>query len=455
VLNISSDGSLTCITNYTDNSGGGSIDGVEHFYYENTTGLVYLTGYIDDYLTILNLTNPMSITVADSISLSVFDTIAVAVATVGSDKFAFVSSTTTNQGIKVVNVTNPLNILYYGLFNETSGSCILNTIHDMYTYGDYLYVGSDTDDCFYVIKLTAESDAPIFAKFNGITTNFNKYTSSYFTNLSGVTLEVSSYGYIEWNQGVNVSNADFNTHVDIGSGYIYVNSSALHPSLNSSANITFYNTGGANLILLKNGAPCTTCTFISFSGGNLTYQVTGFSNYSLTMNITLISPSNGNSSINSPVYFVSNITDFTTIVNATLYTNESGTFAARETRWNGEVPWNDTDLRVLYHFNNESVFGENGTKIFDWSRTGINLSCPDTCPIYNASGRFGSAQYKQPSDNDFFAPDSDYFTNWTALTIVAWINPLRNQSEQGGEGGDIVSKRNDGNIDPNGNYDAF
>ena len=75
-------------------------------------------------------------------------------------------------------------------------------------------------------------------------------------------------------------------------------------------------------------------------------------------NISLRSPATGSSTPDTLIEFLSNMTDNEYVVNATLYTNDTGTWTARETRWNGEVAYNDTALVVLYHFNNESAFGE-------------------------------------------------------------------------------------------------
>jgi len=64
--------------------------------------------------------------------------------------------------------------------------------------------------------------------------------------------------------------------------------SAKYPSLNVSANLTLYNLPFSHTpAILKNEEVCFDCGFIGYDGGNLTFSVAGFSNYSAGANSQL------------------------------------------------------------------------------------------------------------------------------------------------------------------------
>lgn len=114
--------------------------------------------------------------------------------------------------------------------------------------------------------------------FNGSSTNFSTLLSE---NVSNLVLEVSGNGKIAWLNTVNISNSNYDLNVDIGNGYIYVNSSALSSSHNSSANLTIESHGKSYPLVYKDGSFCSSCTVLSTSGGDITFNVTGFSNYTI------------------------------------------------------------------------------------------------------------------------------------------------------------------------------
>ena len=54
-----------------DSAGAGSIDGIVSFYYENSTGLVYVPAPVDDYLSIYNVSTKTSIVALGSVTNAV------------------------------------------------------------------------------------------------------------------------------------------------------------------------------------------------------------------------------------------------------------------------------------------------------------------------------------------------------------------------------------------------
>jgi len=152
ILNISANGVLTCVGSYASSAPPYSVDGAQDFYYEESTEYLYVPSVTDRYLTILNIANRASITAVGEVYLDATG-VSVAVNTVGSKKFAFVGSTTAGKGIKVVDVTNPSGLVLNQTFNQTSGTCVYNTVYGIASSGNMLYATSGGDSCFYSIKL--------------------------------------------------------------------------------------------------------------------------------------------------------------------------------------------------------------------------------------------------------------------------------------------------------------
>lgn len=108
--------------------------------------------------------------------------------------------------------------------------------------------------------------------------------------------------------------------------------------------------------------------------------------------VTLLSPLDA-SSQSPTITFESAVIDMVSVVNASLYTNRTGTWQLEETRWAGEYAYNDSGLIALYHFNNETQFGENASLAYDFSGMGNNATCAaGECPTHLPNGgRFGGA----------------------------------------------------------------
>jgi hypothetical protein len=119
-----------------------------------------------------------------------------------------------------------------------------------------------------------------FDEFDGDnTTNFTIIEDP--DEIYGATLE-NAYGMIVWDGPVNSVGQDFDANVDIGQGFVNVNTGGLHSSFNSSATITLYNVQGLIYpVILIDGVLCSSsvCQITSYSGGNIVFTVTHFTNY--------------------------------------------------------------------------------------------------------------------------------------------------------------------------------
>ena len=168
--------------------------------------------------------------------------------------------------------------------NVTQGPHILN-----------LYANNSQGETAKNVSFTANSTIFIisynefFGSNKGSSTDFNASTYEDIQNLSGVILEHTTYGKITFNEGINLT-ADnnfsdrllnLNNNTNISLNRIELNSTAL-PNFDKSATIVIYNLAFDDPRILRDGSVCASsiCTFESYSGGNLKFNVTGFSIYS-------------------------------------------------------------------------------------------------------------------------------------------------------------------------------
>jgi hypothetical protein len=154
LLNVSDTGAISCVgSGYTDGAGDGSINGLESFYYEESTQYLYVTSPIDGYLTILTNIATGTPTLVGSVG-GMTTPISVAVSsTFDGTKYAFVGSSTAGQGITIINITNSATPTIVDVFNQTSGSCVYNRVYGLNVVENYLYITSGNDYCFYSIAL--------------------------------------------------------------------------------------------------------------------------------------------------------------------------------------------------------------------------------------------------------------------------------------------------------------
>jgi hypothetical protein len=128
-----------------------------------------------------------------------------------------------------------------------------------------------------------------YSKFKGATTDFEKHyiNVSSLRKLPNVTLERPGVGRIHWNNSLNVLKADLDSNIQILPGKISVRSEILDSSFNSSATLTIYGLSMEDPIILKNDHICVECQLQSYSDGVLTFDVKGFSNYTVVENTSL------------------------------------------------------------------------------------------------------------------------------------------------------------------------
>jgi len=114
---------------------------------------------------------------------------------------------------------------------------------------------------------------------NFISTNLSAVN---ITDVINLMLKDINYGTINFSESIDLSTGlDINSYVNISDNRIEINSTAL-PSLNISAELTFYNLTFSNPRLLIDDSVCPSsiCTELSYSSNTLRFNVTHFTAYS-------------------------------------------------------------------------------------------------------------------------------------------------------------------------------
>ncbi len=208
-----------------------------------------------------------------------------------------------------------------------------------------------------------------YTEFNGSqSTDFNNVTD--MTNVSNATLQTNT-AKITWCNNVNAYGADFDTNTEFGFAFVNVNSTGLNSTFNSSATITFYNLPwNGTPTIFKDGFPCQDCRLNFYSGGNLSFNIIHFSNYSAGVNANLsiwddTDPEGGGQTkyIDEQIKFYANYTNITSgepINGSGVYCNISFNVTP-----NGPFNMTFNSTSGLYEYNRS--FSSLGT--FNWNVT--------------------------------------------------------------------------------------
>ena len=121
-----------------------------------------------------------------------------------------------------------------------------------------------------------------YETFDGDTTDFDNYSESELSNLSGVVLEKTLYGMVEFNEPLDIMSmdggdyiVDFDSDLEISNNLINVDEYNL-PGINKSANLSIYGLSYVIPLIYHNGALCSDCVLISYSGGILKFNTPEF-----------------------------------------------------------------------------------------------------------------------------------------------------------------------------------
>ncbi|MBI1972651.1 hypothetical protein HYS50_01455 [Candidatus Woesearchaeota archaeon] len=129
-----------------------------------------------------------------------------------------------------------------------------------------------------------------YSKYDALTTAFSTLNESDLETIQNMILEISSFGKIEFNEVINMTddnitdeNVDINPdyHINITSMLIFINETVFPNLEGKQASIAFYNVSFANPRVLRNGVACpvTICTSQTLANQILTVSISGFSQY--------------------------------------------------------------------------------------------------------------------------------------------------------------------------------
>ncbi|MEK6758000.1 MAG: hypothetical protein AABX88_02625, partial [Nanoarchaeota archaeon] len=189
-----------------------------------------------------------------------------------------------NYNVTDTNNVNNCSLIFGGVVNQTNTSITKSVVQNFtlnnLVVGAYNWSVNCTDSSNNINGTSLREFAVITAtNFSGQTTNLENVNVSNITNL---LIEDANYGLINFSVSVDLSNGtNIDEYVNISNNRIEINSSAL-PALNVSARLTLYNLSFTDPRILRDGSVCpsTICTEISYTGGNLIFNVTQFSVYS-------------------------------------------------------------------------------------------------------------------------------------------------------------------------------
>ena len=242
----------------------------------------------------------------------------------------------------------------------------------------------------------------IYDTFSGETTDFNNYVTP--DSVSGAILEIPEFGKIIWNNPINIISQDFDTNVNISKNYIFVNSSALDSSINTSANITLRNISLVYPIIYRNGVLCSSCTIYDYSNNDLSFTVSSFSNYTSAEGTNLSIYDDTDNlliRVDEQLTFYANYTNITSAssINGTntyceFRENSSGSFVLE-----GNMTFNTTT--GLYEYN--KTFSSNGTFTF-------NVSCFNDLGYANLSS-VDTFDVAPPPDVELYIQNVTYSNN--------------------------------------------
>jgi len=123
-------------------------------------------------------------------------------------------------------------------------------------------------------------------KFNGSTTDFLRMSDEQLSSIDNMTLEITPYGKIIFNESINLSEVldndvvDLDRNVNIEENFVSVNTEHF-TNLRKSAIISLYNLSFDNPRILKDGGVCSSCGILGYISGNLTFGTISFSNYTV------------------------------------------------------------------------------------------------------------------------------------------------------------------------------
>ena len=299
-------------------------------------------------------------------------------------------------------------------FNTSGTGNLTITAIDSSTYSEMFNDDSQTTDDLELLELRCGENI-LFNKYDSVND-----TSIYLVKSDGERIKLAdTIGNSFSIKSIYAEN--FNCDNQIAYHTIKELSTGAHTQeFNFSGTLAYaYNTvGGTNFTYLTNG---TTTNSFNYSTGVFNGTYYNETTASIMVNIT--------NAINNGTY-LSQIFDAGSSVtwnNLSWAASAYGGILDTQAQENSFVGGaNLTDLVLLLHFNNQSAYGENNTRFYDFSGKDKNGTCGPSCPKINSSGKMDKAiniiseqSVYIPNGRQFFDDDSYTISMWTYVEDAA------------------------------------
>ncbi|MFH1915758.1 MAG: right-handed parallel beta-helix repeat-containing protein [Nanoarchaeota archaeon] len=217
-------------------------------------------------------------------------------------------------------------------------------------------------------------DLNVLAAEPNATQLIDQYLENYNFGGAGemILVKNSSVGEIRFLSPITGNGSSLSKNIQIANNSISVNGS--NPNLNKSARLSLYNLALSKPVILKDGAFCSDCTLVSYAGGNLSFNVSGFSSYSANENAQVLV---WDDSDNTTIY-TNNLTGF--------YVNYSNFTSGEPIAGSGiscNITFVDTGMQSMV-YNSTSALYEYNRTFSSGGYKSYTVACEDT------NGNFGS-----------------------------------------------------------------
>ena len=218
-----------------------------------------------------------------------------------------------NDSINLIVKSNSLNLLY-SIDNGINATYLGNNLntslhvaqgnHVLRVFGNNSYGMTEKTVNFavdlFIYNITYNN---FIGPERGYSTDFKVLTFEEIQNFSGITLENIKFGKINFIENINITNdynvsdrkTDIDNNIIITQNTIELKKEKL-PNFDKKAILFFYNLSFLKPKILKNNLECleTECLVNYYVGGNLSFNVSGFSTYSVVEELTQIETGSDN-----------------------------------------------------------------------------------------------------------------------------------------------------------------
>jgi len=177
IMNITDKTSITGLSHYNDISGDFSVEGIRDLQFTPDGNYLITSSNIDDYVSIMNVTNKSLIDplVSYSDSSSDYSIDALRSLDVSDDGNYLATSSWTDDQISIMNITDKTTIAELSTYNDNSGEYSIESIYDLEFTPDanFLVITSSTDDYVSIMNITEKSSIIGLSSFTDIDADYS------------------------------------------------------------------------------------------------------------------------------------------------------------------------------------------------------------------------------------------------------------------------------------------